>query len=62
VYQTGSGVGRITTSPLSFTGNTSSAITQFDPAAAGTSLITVGIPAGFSTPSNFRSITATVNP
>jgi uncharacterized repeat protein (TIGR01451 family) len=62
VDQTGSGVGSITTSPLSFTGNTSSAITQFDPAAAGTSLITVGIPAGFSTPSNFRSITATVNP
>jgi hypothetical protein len=62
VDQTGTGVGTITTSPALFTGNTNLVTTQFDPAAVGTSLITVGVPAGFQTPSNFRSITATVNP
>jgi hypothetical protein len=34
----------------------------FDPQAQGTSTITIGVPAGFSTPSNFRTITATVTP
>ncbi len=61
VAQSGSGVGTITTSPLVFSGNQSALSTQFDPAAAGTSLISVGLPTGFNPPSNFRQITATVN-
>lgn len=55
-------VGVITTSPLTFPGNNSLQNTQFDPIAAGTSQITVVPPSGFSTPSNFQSITATVTP
>ncbi len=58
----GPGVGTITTSPVSFNGNVSAVNTQFDPAVAGTSRISVGVPAGFDTPSNSREITATVNP
>jgi hypothetical protein len=58
----GPGVGTITTSPLVFTGGTTSQSTLFDPAVAGTSVITVGVPTGFDTPSNFRQISVTVNP
>jgi hypothetical protein len=36
--------------------------TQFDPLAAGSSTIEAVPPAGFSTPSTNRTITATVNP
>lgn len=36
--------------------------TSFDPAAAGSSTVSITTPAGFSTPSNLQSITATVNP
>jgi hypothetical protein len=53
-------VGTITVSPVSFTGNVGTVNTAFDPAGAGTSTITVGTPAGFDTPANFRTITATV--
>ena len=60
VDQSGSGVGVITVSPLAFTANQSSQITAFDPVNVGTSLISVGVPSGFATPSNFRQITATV--
>ena len=45
-----------------FTGPQIALFTQFDPNAAGTSLITVETPPGFDTPSNLRQITATVNP
>jgi hypothetical protein len=62
VTSSNTSVGTITTSPLTFTGNTTAVNTAFDPLAAGTSTITVGTPSGFSTPSNFRQITATVNP
>lgn len=55
-------VGVITASPLTFTGGGSNKTTQFDPLAAGTSTISVEVPAGWSTPSNKRQITATVNP
>jgi uncharacterized repeat protein (TIGR01451 family) len=58
----GPGVGTITTSPLTFTNSTVSLFTQFDPAVVGTSQITVGVPAGFDTPSTSRQITVTVNP
>lgn len=55
-------VGVITTSPLTFNGNVNVVNTQFDPLAVGNTQIAVGTPTGFSTPSNFQSITATVNP
>ncbi len=53
-------VGTITTSPLIFNGNESYMQTTFKPAAAGTSTITIGVPAGFSTPSQYQQINATV--
>ena len=53
-------VGAITGSPAAFTGGQGSATVAFDPANQGTSTIAVVQPAGFSTPSNFRQITATV--
>ena len=54
-------VGTITASPVTFSGGDSLKDTAFDPASAGTTLLTVGVPAGFDTPSNSRQITATVN-
>ena len=57
----GPGVGTITTNPVVFTGNQIIQNTAFDPAAVGTSLISVGVPTGFSSPSTSRQITATVN-
>ncbi len=53
-------VGTITTSPAAITGGNSQATTMFQPVSAGTSTITLGTPVGFSTPSNYNSITATV--
>ena len=35
--------------------------TSFDPLAVGTTTLSVGVPAGFSMPSNLQSIVATVN-
>jgi hypothetical protein len=55
-------VGPITTSPLTFNGGDGSATTEFDPQTAGTSTISVGTPAGFSTSSNYQHLTATVTP
>jgi hypothetical protein len=55
-------VGTITTSPTTFNGGDSLANTAFAPVAAGAATITVATPAGFDTPSNYRSITATVTP
>jgi hypothetical protein len=55
--------GTITTSPVVFTGDQNTQTTTFQPAAAGTSTISIGTPtgvAGFSTPSNSTSLTATV--
>jgi hypothetical protein len=54
-------VGAITVSPLTFSGGDSLKDTAFDPVAAGTAVLTIGVPSGFSTPSNLRLITATVN-
>ena len=54
--------GVITTSPLTFSNGVGLLNTQFDPLAAGGSTIEVVPPAGFSSPSNFRTIPATVNP
>jgi hypothetical protein len=58
----GSTVGTIVGNPAVFNGNDTSKNLQFDPSAAGISLIQVNPPAGstFSTPANARTITATV--
>jgi hypothetical protein len=53
-------VGTITVSPLQFGPTVLAQSTQFDPRASGTTQITVGVPAGFDTPSTDRSILATV--
>ena len=58
---TGTGVGTIVGSPVEFTGNQGIQPVAFDPAALGSSIITIAPPAGFSTPANFRVFTATVN-
>ena len=55
-------VGVITTSPLTFVAGDGQVTTAFDPLNAGSSLLTVEVPPGFSPPTNFRQITATVNP
>ena len=54
-------VGTITASPLHFIGGTQAVNTSFDPAQSGTTTIAVGLPAGFSAPTNFNQITATVS-
>jgi hypothetical protein len=36
--------------------------TAFDPLSPGATNISIGTPAGFSTPSNYQQITATVSP
>jgi hypothetical protein len=61
VDSTGTGVGTIVGSPVEFTGNEGLQAVSFDPAALGSSIITIVPPAGFSTPANFRVFTATVN-
>ena len=54
-------VGTIVGSPAVFNpGDSSNSSTAFHPLAVGMSILTVGVPAGFSTPSNGRQITATV--
>jgi hypothetical protein len=56
----GPGVGVITGSPLVFNGGDTFKQATFDPAVAGTSRIAVGTPAGFTTPANPLTPTATV--
>ena len=53
-------VGTITTSPIVFANGANLVYDYFDPIGPGTSTLSVGVPAGFSTPSNRRQITATV--
>jgi hypothetical protein len=53
-------VGTITTSPVTITGGSNLAITQFDPVSAGTTTLTATGPADFTTPAQHRSLTATV--
>jgi hypothetical protein len=54
-------VGSITVSPLSFSGGDALKDTAFDPLTVGITVLTVGVPSGFASPSNLRLITATVN-
>jgi hypothetical protein len=60
VTSSNTNVGTITNGLLSFQAGMFSANTAFDPNAPGITTITVGVPTGFSMPSNFRQITATV--
>jgi trimeric autotransporter adhesin len=53
-------VGTITTSPIVFNAGDSSDTSSFQPLAVGTSTISIGTPTGFSTPSQYQQITATV--
>src|SRR5207247_2812087 len=53
-------VGTITTSPVVFGGGDNFVSTAFHPVGVGTANVTVGTPAGFSTPSTNQQITATV--
>ncbi len=53
-------VGTITTSPVTITSGTNNGVTQFTPNAQGTTLISASTPAGFTTPSQFASLNATV--
>ncbi|PYQ50088.1 MAG: hypothetical protein DMF78_16650 [Acidobacteria bacterium] len=53
-------VGTITVSPVVFNANDSAVTTEFDPQGAGTATISIGTPAGFSTPTGYQQITATV--
>jgi trimeric autotransporter adhesin len=60
VTSSNTAVGTITTSPIVFHAGDSGDSTTFQPIAAGTSNISIGTPAGFSTPSQYQQITATV--
>jgi hypothetical protein len=60
VTSSSTGVGIITASPLVINTNQSSVLTTFDPVSAGTTTLSVNTPAGFSTPGNYKQITATV--
>ncbi len=53
-------VGTIVNSPAVFEPGDSSASLQFDPAAGGNTTISIGAPAGFTTPSNLQQLTGTV--
>ena len=60
VTSSNTAIGTITTSPVVFASGASSGSTTFQPVAAGMTNLTVGTPAGFSTPSQYPQITATV--
>ncbi len=54
-------VGTISTSPVTVAGGSGSSVTQFTPVGQGTTLISASVPAGFSAPSQFNSLNATVS-
>jgi hypothetical protein len=66
VTSTNTGIGTISTSPVSFSGGATSAATTFQPVAAGTTTVNLGappasgLPGAFSTPSQYQQVTATV--
>jgi hypothetical protein len=53
-------VGALTNGSLSFGPSVGAVNTAFDPISSGTTNIVVGVPAGFSAPTSFKSIAATV--
>ena len=60
VTSSNTNIGTITTSPATITGGSNSVITQFHPAAGGSTNVFVNTPSGFSTPSNLTSLAVTV--
>jgi hypothetical protein len=54
-------VGTIGTSPVTITGGTGSGATQFAPVSQGSTVISAGAPTGFTLPTQFASITASVS-
>jgi hypothetical protein len=60
VTSSNTAVGTITASPVVLTGNSTSALTRFNPISAGTTTLLAGVPAGFSAPAQNASITASV--
>jgi hypothetical protein len=54
------GIGTISVSPVTISGGSVSATTEFQPHAAGSTTIAPGVPAGFSAPSQFGSLLANV--
>ena len=60
VNNSNTAAGVITTNPVIFDSSVDYKLTQFDPIAAGTTVLSVDTPAGFSTPSNRTSTTITV--
>jgi hypothetical protein len=53
-------VGTIMGSPVTFTAGSSTATVQFSAAGVGSTTLSVGVPPGFKTPSQYTSVTATV--
>ena len=60
VNSSNTSVATITTSPVVFNAGDQSQTTALHPVGAGTTTVSVATPAGFSTPSNYQSISATV--
>jgi len=54
-------VGTISASPVIFNAGDSTHTTTFQPTSAGTTTIALGVPAGYSAPSNYVQFTATVS-
>ena len=54
-------IGAILATPVAFAAGASSGSATFDPLNPGATVVTVGVPAGFSTPFDRRQINATVN-
>ncbi len=53
-------VGTITTSPVIFNPGDTGQSTTFQPGTAGTTTLSIGTPAGYTTPAQYQQITATV--
>jgi len=54
-------VGTITVSPVTISGGSSNNTTAFHPVANGSTQLAAGVPNGFATPANARTLTATVS-
>jgi hypothetical protein len=60
VTSSATSVGTISTSPVTIGSGSSFANTQFHPISSGNATLSVGTPSGFSTPSQFTSVSANV--
>jgi PKD domain-containing protein/K319-like protein len=54
------GIGTVVPSAVTIAAGSSTGITQFQPASAGSTTLSVSAPTGFSTPAQYTSVTATV--